>query len=110
MAFKPKQWTQREFTEGLKKEVKEKGLIQTGALYESIDCSVEIDEYGVMTVTIYAMPYLKYLWFEYSLDKFVRRGTFVWAAYAQWTAYKVKRQPLLDWKVTDPKIEFEIID
>lgn len=108
--FKPKQWTQRQFTEALKKQIKEQGLIDTGAMYASIDCSVSIDEFGVMTVDIYSVEYLKYLFYEYSLDKFLDRGNFVWASYAQWTAYKVEQNPMLEWKVTNPKIIIELND
>lgn len=108
MAFKPKGFVQRQFTEALKKRIKDQGLIDTGTLYASIDCTVSIDEFGVMTVDVYSVDYLKYIWFEYSLDKFVNKGSFVWSAYAQWTAYKVQQNPLLTWKVDNPKIVFNI--
>ena len=108
--FSPKRWTQRQFTEALKKQIKKQGLIDTGALYESIDCTVSIDEFGVMTVDVYAMDYIKYLWFPYSLDKFVYTGNFIWTSYAQWTDYKTKQQPIINWKVDNPRIVFNLPD
>lgn len=112
MAFRLPQWLQRQFTEGLKKEIKQQGLIETGALYESIDCRVEIDEFGVMTITVFSVDYLKYLWFAYNLEKFVYKGSFLWAAYAQWTAYKVRQNPTLNWRVNERNmsIVFELED
>lgn len=108
MGFKPKQWVQRLFTEGLKREIKERGLIDTGTLYASIDINIDIDDYGVMTIDVYAVDYLKYLWFAYNLEQFVYKGSYVWSAYAQWTAWKVTQNPLLTWKVDDPKIIFNL--
>jgi hypothetical protein len=108
--FRPKQWVQRQFRDGIKRAIKDNGLIDTGAMYDSIDVDVSIDEFGVMTVEIYSVEYLKYHWERFNLDRFVDYGNFVWAAYAQWTAYKVEQNPMLTWNVTDPKIIFELND
>jgi hypothetical protein len=108
--FRPKQWKQRQFREALKKEIKQQGLIDTGALYESIDVNVTIDEFGVMTVDVYSVEYLKYLFYEYSLDNFLERGNFVSSSYKEWTEYKIAQNPTLDWKVTNPKIIIELND
>lgn len=108
--FKPKQWNQRQFTEGLRKEIKNAGLIETGTLYGSIDISVTIDDNGVMTLDIYAVEYLKYLWFGYNLENFVYKGAYLWTAYAQWLDYMTKKYPSLNWKQPTPKVKFNLID
>jgi hypothetical protein len=69
MAFRTPKDVDRRFTRKLKDDIRRKGLLDTGALYSSIDVTAEID-YNVasfmtanytFTVKVYAEVYLVYL-------------------------------------------------
>ena len=110
MSFRPKQFIQRQFREGLKKEILSEGLYETGTLYESIDVNVTIDEVGLMTIEVFSVDYLKYLWDRFNLADFAYRGGYVEQAYRQWMGYKIEQNPMLNWNLTAPKIIFRLND
>lgn len=111
MAFKPLAYINQAATDALKRQIKQKQLIDTGLMYDSTYCMVEIDEFGVMTVEIYSTEYLKFLFDEWTLYQFTTdRNGWVNAAYKQWTAWKVKQNPMLNWKVPNPKVTFDFMN
>lgn len=112
--FNPKAWTQRKITLGLKTEINRRGLINTGLLYDSVQCGVEISDSGVMYVNIYAPVneygdvYLMYLWDRFKLMDFVYNSTArdgIANSYMQWVASMVKRFPNLNFQELKGKVE-----
>tara|TARA_R110000772_G_scaffold186495_1_gene297687 strand:+ start:1938 stop:2273 length:336 start_codon:yes stop_codon:yes gene_type:complete len=104
MSFRPKQFVQRLFRDQLKKEILDNDLYDTGAMYESIDVNVTVDELGVMYINIYSVDYLKYHWDRFNLEDFVYRGSGVELAYRQWAAWMLEKFPNLQWNLPAPKV------
>lgn len=96
MAYRVSKQIEREMRAALRKEINRQGLIDTGLLYDSIEVYAEIDDFGVMEVTVDAMDYIKFLWVPYKLDQFIYSGNMVSRAYAGWLYERAKKYPLLD--------------
>jgi hypothetical protein len=88
---------ERDWKSALKRLIKSKGLYDTGALYDSIEISAEIDDFGVLEITIDAMDYIKYLFETFGLIDFVYYSNIVSRAYAEWISIKQKQFPMVDW-------------
>jgi hypothetical protein len=88
---------EREWRNALRRLVKSKGLYDTGALYESIEVYAEIDNFGVLEITVEAMDYIKYLFEPFGLIDFVYYSNIVSKAYAEWISIKQKQFPMIEW-------------
>lgn len=107
MAFRTPRDIDRRYTRKLKEDIMRKGLIDTWALYRSIDVTVEID-YNLatfmsanysFTVKIYAEVYYVYLDEKYQLtNDFVNSRSFqntTERLLIYWKAYLQNEYPLL---------------
>lgn len=107
MPFYTPREVDRRYTRKLKEDILRKGLIDTYALYRSIDVTAEIDlNFGTFmtanytfTVKIYAEPYLVYLNERFSIvDDFVNSRSFANTTEILntfWKAYLQNEYPLL---------------
>jgi hypothetical protein len=85
MAFKTPRSIDRDFTRKFKADIRRKDLIDTWALYRSVDVTAEIDiHFGTFlsanytfTVFVFAEPYLVYLDKRFSItEDFIRSRSF----------------------------------
>lgn len=97
---------ERKMRAALRAEIKAKGLIDTGLMYESVEVYAEIDDFGVMEITIDGMFYIKYHWDMFRLFDFINRkdipgwGTtkgLIIEAYEPWIRRKTKDIPIINW-------------
>jgi|SRR5690606_9485211 len=107
MAFRTPRDIDRRYTRKLKEDILNKGLIDTWALYRSIDVTAEIDlNFGTFmsanytfTVKVYAEVYLVYLNERFSIiDDFINSRSFrntTDRLLVFWKAYLQNEYPLL---------------
>lgn len=89
---------ERDWRNALRRLIRQRGLVDTGALVESVEVSAEIDDFGVCEITIDAVDYIKYLYEPFKLYEFVNYSNIASRAYFQWLNEKAKQFPFVDWK------------
>ena len=99
MAYQVSEVIEKKMSRRLQRLIRKKNLIDTGALWRSIDITAEVDDAGFIDVKIYSEDYLKYLDERFTVTSdFVNARGFkelVREIYEGWIPYMIKKYPLL---------------
>jgi hypothetical protein len=100
MAFQVSEEIENKMKRRFQRLIRKNGLIDTGALWRSIDITATISDAGQLHIKVYSEDYLKYLdeRFVLSSDFVNARGfaTIAAEAYTEWVQYMTRRFPLLE--------------
>lgn len=87
-------------TDRFKRLIRKYSLIDSGELYRSIQIVASVDNLGNVSIQIYSVDYLKYLWDKYPLsaDFQFARGfeDIVSSLMEEWTIYMSRMNPDLE--------------
>ena len=90
---------ERKMEARFKRLIRKNALIDTGALYKSIQMTAWIDDSGYVTIKLYSEDYLKYLDDRFSLSADFLYGpkfnTILIPMYEGWINYMIKKYPRL---------------